>query len=414
VKLATHQRESASGWRGTTLGDFISLQRGHDLPEYERRPGEVPVMGSFGITGRHDEARASGPGVTIGRSGASFGVVSYSARDYWPLNTCLYVTDFHGNDPRFAYYLMKSIDFGRYNSGSAQPSLNRNYIRDVPVRVPSLLDQRRIAATLGAFDDKIDLNYGMNRTLESIARAIFKSWLVDFDPVRRKVEGGDVGLPLDIAALFPETMETTTTGVVPSGWRLGVCADSFTVTMGQSPPGDTYNEDGVGLPFYQGRRDFGERFPTRRVFCSAPSRLARRGDTLVSVRAPVGDINIAIEKCCIGRGLAAVRHQSGAIMYTYEAMRAFQPQFEDFEAGGTVFGSIGGSDFRHLPMVIPPLDVVQAYEDAAHATGVALVSTHRESHYLTLLRDSLLPALMNGEMSSAAHAFADRTLEVQT
>jgi len=109
-----------NGWRVMRLGDFVTLQRGHDLPEPHRRPGTVPVMGSFGITGYHDTAKAKGRGVIVGRSGASFGVISYSPVDYWPLNTALYVSDFHGNDERFAYYLLKTIDFTRYNSGSAQ------------------------------------------------------------------------------------------------------------------------------------------------------------------------------------------------------------------------------------------------------------------------------------------------------
>jgi type I restriction enzyme S subunit len=120
-------------WKPSTLGDFITLQRGIDLPETRRKPGNIPVIGSFGITGYHDEARVVGPGVTVGRSGASFGAVSYSPVDYWPLNTVLYVRDFHGNDPDFAYYFLKTIDFQKYNSGSAQPSLNRNYIHPISI-----------------------------------------------------------------------------------------------------------------------------------------------------------------------------------------------------------------------------------------------------------------------------------------
>lgn len=116
-------------WQTTTLGSFVTLQRGHDLPEAERRAGTVPVMGSAGITGYHDTAKANGPGVTIGRSGVgSMGVVSYSPLDYWPHNTTLYVTDFRGNDERFTYYFLKSLNLRRYDSGSAQSSLNRNYL----------------------------------------------------------------------------------------------------------------------------------------------------------------------------------------------------------------------------------------------------------------------------------------------
>ena len=168
------------------LGDFVTLQRGHDLPDAIRRPGNRPVLGSFGITGWHDEARAAGPGVTVGRSGASLGVVSYSPVDCWPLNTTLYVIDFHGNDPRFAYYFLKQFNFRTYNSGSAQPSLNRNFIHPIPVDVPPLQEQRAIAHILGTLDDKIELNRRMNETFEEMARALFKSWFVDFDPVHAK------------------------------------------------------------------------------------------------------------------------------------------------------------------------------------------------------------------------------------
>src|SRR4051794_24804247 len=105
-------------WRSCTLADALTLQRGMDLPAHQRQSGDVPILGSFGITGWHSRAACTGPGVTIGRSGASIGVATYTTRDYWPLNTTLYVKDFRGNDPRFIYYLLKSIDFRAYNSGS--------------------------------------------------------------------------------------------------------------------------------------------------------------------------------------------------------------------------------------------------------------------------------------------------------
>ena len=180
----------------------------------------------------------------------------------------------------------------------------------------------------------------MSQTLESMARALFKSWFVDFDPVRAKAEGRDPGLPPRFADLFPDSFEKFAEAQLPAGWRLGKVEDDFWVTMGQSPPGDTYNLDGEGLPFYQGRADFGTRFPSRRVYCTAPTRLARRGDTLVCVRAPIGDTNVAWEACAIGRGLAAVRHKTGAGSYTLLTMRSLDDSFAAFESEGTVFGSI--------------------------------------------------------------------------
>lgn len=154
-----------SDWSNGTLHDVVELQRGHDLPGTARGEGTVPVIGSFGITGYHDVARYPGPGVAIGRSGASIGVATYCPSSYWPLNTCLFVRDFRGNDPRWVYYLLDSIDFSGFNSGSAQPSLNRNYLKGVPVAKPPLVEQRAIAGVLGALDDKILSNNRIRRIL---------------------------------------------------------------------------------------------------------------------------------------------------------------------------------------------------------------------------------------------------------
>src|SRR5690606_12218776 len=161
-----------SEWRTTTLGEFIALQRGHDLPQRERRPGSVPVVGSGGITGWHDAAIAPGPGITIGRA-ANLGVPTFVERDFWPLNTTLHVTDFRGNDIRFTYYLLQTLDLTGFNSGSVQPMLNRNYIKNVPLRVPALSEQRAIASVLGALDDKIALNDRIATTARALGEALY-------------------------------------------------------------------------------------------------------------------------------------------------------------------------------------------------------------------------------------------------
>ena len=179
----------------------------------------------------------------MGRSGASLGVVNFSPVDYWPLNTALYVTDFHGNDRRFAYYFLKQFDFRSYNSGSAQPSLNRNFIHPILADVPPVCEQRAIAHVLGTLDDKIDSNRRTNRTLEKMARALFKSWFVDFDPVHAKTtlkhkhhaaipsQGGSgwsveraraylERMDPDIAALFPDRFVDSELGPIPEGWEV--------------------------------------------------------------------------------------------------------------------------------------------------------------------------------------------------
>lgn len=242
----------AGDWRDTSLGDVVRLQRGHDLPEQARLPGAVPVMGSFGITGWHSVARTKGPGVTVGRSGAAVGVVSYVEGDYWPLNTCLYVTDFQGNDPRFCFYWLKTLELARFNSGSAQPSLNRNYIYGMPVRIPDPNEQHAIAHVLGTLDDKIELNRRMNETLEAMARALFKAWFVDFEPVRAKIEGrwkrghSLPGLPARLYDLFPNRLVDSELGKMPEGWRPGKLSElcitqyGFTASATEEPVGPKF------------------------------------------------------------------------------------------------------------------------------------------------------------------------------
>lgn len=225
--IVERQRVPAD-WEETTLGEVVALQRGHDLPSDTRKAGTIPVMGSFGITGYHDVARAKAPGVTVGRSGASVGVVSYVDTDYWPLNTCLFATDFKGNNPRFVYHLLKTLPLAAHNSGSAQPSLNRNYIAPIPVRVPQRCEQDGIVSIIAALDDKIELNRRMNKTLEAMARAVFRDWFVDFGPTRRKAAGEtDSAVILGhlipkpekaapLADLFPDSFGVNS---LPEGWK---------------------------------------------------------------------------------------------------------------------------------------------------------------------------------------------------
>ena len=303
---------------------------------------------------------------------------------------------------RYLYLFIRSALFhsqvAALRTGSAQPQLPIRDINRIEIPIPPPDEQRAIAHILGTLDDKIELNRRMNETLEAMARALFKSWFVDFDPVRAKAEGRDPGLPKHLADLFPDSFEDSELGEIPAGWRVGSVDDAFDLTMGQSPPGETYNEAGVGLPFYQGSTDFGFRFPTRRIYCTAPTRLGKAGDTLVSVRAPVGDINMATEDCAIGRGVAAVRHKTGSRSYSYQFMQSIEEVFARFEAEGTVFGSIGKKDFHAIASVNAPRELVLAYETRVSPLDDRVEINERESLTLAALRDTLLPKLISGEL----------------
>lgn len=286
--------------------------------------------------------------------------------------------------------------------GSVYTNVSKSRFSDIEVYLPKdVNEQRAIAQILGTLDDKIELNRRMNETLEALAQAIFKSWFVDFDTVRAKAEGRDPILPKLLADLFPDSFEDSKLGGIPKGWKEGTVGEDFEITMGQSPPGETYNEIGEGSPFFQGRADFSFRFPALRVYCTAPTRIANSGDTLVCVRAPVGDVNMAAQQCCVGRGLAAVRHKTGSCSYTYYAMQALREDFERFEAEGTVFGSMGKKDFHAISHLVPPEEKVKDFETLVSPLDQLIENNEKESRTLIATRDSLLPKLLSGEITLA-------------
>jgi len=307
-------------------------------------------------------------------------------------------------DLDFVFYLLslkESQDFLVSNStGSAnQVNISGKTIESLPCPRINRNTGAEIASVFLALDEKIRLFRETNATLEAIAQALFKSWFVDFDPVRAK-QGGRAPQGMDeaTAALFPGSFEDSSLGSVPKGWQASTVGQSFVLTMGQSPPGDTYNEAGDGLPFYQGRTDFGFRFPKQRVYCSAPTRLAKVGDTLVSVRAPVGDVNVAIDSCALGRGVAGVCHPDGHRSYVFYSMHHLKPRFEVYNGEGTVFGSVNKKDFQGLPVVLPDDRVLEMFENLVAPLDALIENNEQKLRTLTELRNALLPRLISGQL----------------
>lgn len=175
-------------WVKKTLGDLVTLQRGYDLPDSLRVKGEVPIIGSAGLTGFHNISKVKGPCVTMGRSGNSIGKITFIQQDFWPHNACMYVKDFKGNDIRFAFYLLNLIDFKGYNSGGAQPSLNRNLIYPITISLPPFPTQRRIASILSAYDDLIENNLKRIKLLEKMAQLHYKEFIQETSFAKTKRE----------------------------------------------------------------------------------------------------------------------------------------------------------------------------------------------------------------------------------
>ncbi|PIU85195.1 MAG: restriction endonuclease subunit S [Deltaproteobacteria bacterium CG06_land_8_20_14_3_00_44_19] len=271
------------------------------------------------------------------------------------------------SDSNYLYYLTKDSinNLKQISYGGVFDTITRVTFNQINILLPPLPEQRAIAGVLSSLDDKIDLLHRQNKTLEGMAEALWRKMFVEeADP----------------------------------NWKKGKLGDEMNITMGQSPPGHTYNEEKQGIIFFQGRAEFDFRFPQTRLYCTEPKRFAKRCDTLVSVRAPVGDINMATEDCCIGRGLAAVKHKKGFVSYTFYKIRSFKDDFDSFEQQGTVFGSIGKDDFNGIDTFIPDLKTVQQFDTMAKPLDDKIFMNSIQIHTLSKMRDKLLPNLVSGEV----------------
>jgi type I restriction enzyme S subunit len=303
--------------------------------------------------------------------------------------------------PEYVFYLLKAskAEIESHASGGTFAEISAKAIADVLLPFPPFEHQRAIANLLSSLDMKLEINRSISKSLESIAQSLFKSWFIDFDPVRAKMTGEEtVGVDGETAKLFPDEMEESELGEIPTGWSVGNFVNFFHLVMGQSPPGSAYNSEGVGETFFQGRAEFGERFPTQRLSSTLGNRRAAKGDVLVSVRAPVGDQNQALVDCIIGRGLAAIRHESGSQAYSYEFVRSIQSQLDFFNGQGTVFGSISKRDFESLQVLEPPDSLVQAFDSICSPIDELLRNLHLQNESLAAIRDALLPRLISGEI----------------
>lgn len=347
-----------------------------------------------------------GPGVTVGRSGASFGVVSYSRADYWPLNTALYVIDFHGNDERFAYYFLKQFNFTGYNSGSAQPSLNRNFLHPVPIQVPPVPDQRAIAHILGTLDDKIELNRRTSETLEAMARALFKSWFVDFDPVRAKLDGRwqrGQSLPAHLYDLFPDRLVDSELGEIPEGWEAATLESVATL----NPETWTAATRPVEIEYVDLSGTKWGRIETITHFkvADAPSRaqrVLRPGDTIVgTVRPGNGSYALISDEGLTGStGFAVLRPRvpaNAGFVYLAATCRENIEILASLADGGA-YPAVRPDVVLATPVASPDASVMGPFSRMVQPWVGAIASCQHESRTLAALRDTLLPKLISGEL----------------
>ena len=298
----------------------------------------------------------------------TLGQVAVASRDGQSIaqNLVAFRSDPNICDSDYLYYFLSSSKTRKQilnlDIGGVQPSIKVPHLLDMEVILPPLDLQKRISNILSIFDDAIELNNRINDYLAEIAIALFNKQC-------------------------PQTKQLN-----------AVLSNIAEITMGQSPVGSSYNEEGNGVVFYQGRAEFGSFFPRRRLFTTEPKRMAREGDTLMSVRAPVGDLNVANEDCCIGRGLAAI-HSEGSQSFVHYLMRAQAKQLNSFNNNGTVFGSINGKALKELPVFLPSNDAIASLDSLLEPIDMLIRRNDDEIQALEQLRDALLPKLMSGEIN---------------
>lgn len=282
---------------------------------------------------------------------------------------CLRVRPSEEVDSLFLYYffcLNTTKEFVRSIAvGATMPSINTKLLGEVEVVCPEIEEQRKIADILSKIDDKIEENQKINENLEQQAKAIYQQMFI----------------------------ENTS-----PDWVEGCLRDIADITMGQSPSGSSYNEDGIGTIFFQGRAEFSFRFPTIRLYTTEPKRMAYANDILMSVRAPVGDLNIAHTDCCIGRGLAAIHSKTNHQSFVLYTMFSLRKQLDVFNGEGTVFGSINRNSLNDMPILIPSDETIEEFEKIVAPMDAAIRNNYDEICRLQAVRDSLLPRLMSGEL----------------
>lgn len=352
-------------WKEVRLGDILNFRRGHDLPHSAMKPGNIPVAGSNGVIGYHDTATPIKPILTIGRSG-NVGK-PYFYEEAWAHNTTLYVDDFKGNDPKFLYYLCQTMPFANFGGGSAVPTLNRNHIHPLETKIPvKVEDQCRIASILSSLDRKIELNNKINADLEEMAQAIFKNWFVDFEPFK---DGKFVDSEL---------------GMIPEGWKVGCLGDIAEITSGKRPPKKSKDKTKeLFIPLIGASDIMGF---TSDVLYERPILVIGRVGTH-------GVVQRFQEKCWPSDNTLVV--ESSYYNYVYQLLKGI-----DYSAinRGSTQPLITQTDVKNTDVIIAPENVLKEYESITST----LFSKHRanikESSRLSLLRDTLLPRLMSGEM----------------
>lgn len=324
-----------------------------------------------------------------------FAYIDFDADDYVVSTKLMVLRRISGRiNNRFLYHILTSREMLDYLQGVAEarsgtfPQITFNELRKIKISLPPYDEQVGICNVIESIQGKIDLNNAINNNLEEMAQALFKRWFVDFEFPNEngkpyKSSGGE--------------FEESELGLIPKGWNISSLKDISTIMMGQSPKSEYYNTTGEGLPFHQGVSDYGYRFPKHNTFCTNLLRVAKKDSILISVRAPVGRLNIADRDIVIGRGLGAINSIINCNSYLFYLLKRIFA-VEDRHGSGTIFNSITKKEVEEIKVISPSSTIIHRFENIVKNIDQQISVLSAECDYLAQIRDTLLPKLMSGEI----------------
>ena len=376
-------------WHTSRLGDVLTLKRGHDLPNSQRQDGDVPVVSSSGITGRHSEPKAKAPGVVTGRYG-TLGEVFYVDEDYWPLNTALYVADFKGSHPRFVAYFLQNVLRNYQSDKAAVPGVNRNVLHELKVRCPDTNSQEPIADILSAYDDLIENNRRRMALLEEAARQLYREWFVRLR--------------------FPGHEHTRITNGVPEGWQRQKLAELCeSIDYGYTASAEL---DEVGPKFLR----ITDIVPDVIDWTSVPY-CPIEEDRLAKFRLVEGDIVIARTGATVGYAKRLHKRHPDAVFASYLVRLRLKPEIDSLMVGvfvesadykSYVQSRVGGAAqpnanakvLSAAEILVPPPIMQRVFHGSVEPLMDQREVLQLQNQQLRAARDLLLPRLMSGEIKA--------------
>jgi len=401
-------------WVERPLAELTDNFDGTRVPvkEADRSRGPYPYYGASGVVDRVDGYLFDGEYLLIAEDGENLRTrntpIAFLARGKFWVNNHAHIVRGNGKaDTRFLMYALMSADISGYLTGSTMPKLTQGNLNRIPLLTPPLAEQRAIAHILGTLDDKIELNRKMSEALEAMARALFKSWFVDFDPVRAKMEGRDPGLPKEIADLFPSRMVESELGEIPEGWKVTPFAETVEILGGGTPKTSVAEYWDGDIPWFSvvDAPEISnvwvvntEKKVTRAGVENSSSRVLPVGTTIISARGTVGRIALVGVPMAMNQSCYGLRGRTGARGYfthfaTGELISSLQQR-----AHGSVFDTITRDTLASISVVEPPAALVESFEFRVGPMLERIRTGLFSSGSLTALRDALLPKLISGQI----------------